>query len=194
MTNTTSGLKSEGRSFNYIPHSAVERIKTWRKEAERLTTNYQYRNEDFFEVIGRISVSFATLDFFTSELIRRLLPIDKKSQIPFTNRTTLGKKFNILEKMTDEKVIDSDVLADVHKVITEAQEVSLERNRYIHDQWVFNPKKISQGKIVRLKMDVSTNYNEETELTLRELYDFLNRIGELQKQFAGFLKRLPPYM
>ena len=57
-----------------------------------METNYQYKNEDFFKVIGHISVCFATLDSITSQLILRLLPIDKKNQIPFTDITTLGQK------------------------------------------------------------------------------------------------------
>ena len=111
----------------------------------------------------------------------------------FIDRTTLGQKLTILEHLTEDEVSDPNVLNDIQKALPDVQEVSRERNRYIHDQWIFRPDDIPEGKIGRAKLDIAQDGGlsiDTTELTIEELYKFLNRIGEFQKQFAGFVNRL----
>ncbi|MBN1292662.1 MAG: hypothetical protein JXB48_12550 [Candidatus Latescibacteria bacterium] len=151
-----------------------------------------YRNEDFFQVFGRICIFFATLDFFVSEVIIRLIKTNR--QIQLSENMTLGQKFKIISDLSPDQVIDPDILFDIKKILPEAIDVSRERNRYIHDQWVFNPELISKGKINRFTLNFppQTAYiNKQTELTINDLDAFLKRIGELQKKFGAFLDRLP---
>lgn len=59
-----------------------------------------YSNDDFIKVIGKISIFFATLDFFVSELIICILAKKVAPDAPpFSDKTTLGQKLRILESI-----------------------------------------------------------------------------------------------
>ena len=153
-----------------------------------------YNKENFFQVLGQISVFFATLDLFVSEVILSMCaPTSTNKWPPFNERTTLGQKLEYLEQTTQEDVSNPDVLADVHKALPEAITVSRERNRYIHDQWIFGPDDIPKGQIDRVTLVVGDGgmsfRGERITLTIQELYAFCSRIGKLQTQFAGFAER-----
>jgi len=156
-----------------------------------------YSDNDFFRVIGNISVYFATLDFFVSELIMRLIPITPNAiqqTPPFNERSTLGQKLRILQKMTHDDVVKPEILPQIHYVLPDAIEVSEERNRYIHDQWIFAPASISKGEIGRLKITIQKNWFpsfESSNHTIAELHEFLGKIDRLQKTFAEFVHALP---
>src|SRR5260221_5926104 len=108
----------------------------------------QYRNENFFQVIGEFTIFFATLDFFVSELILRIVHREGvTTKLPFRATDTLAEKLRILECLTPEQVANDELLAEIKNVLPEAQAASRERNRYIHDQWVFSPDIIREGKI-----------------------------------------------
>src|SRR5271169_6971775 len=103
-----------------------------------------YRNEDFFRIIGHISVFFATVDFFVSEVMIRLTALPGAS-VPFSDTATLGQKFERLGKLTSGDVTNPEVLSALHVELPRARAVAKERKRYIHDQWVFEPQLVASG-------------------------------------------------
>ena len=44
------------------------------------------------------------------------------------------------------------MLQNVNKLIDDATLISQERNRFMHDQWIFAPKDLEEGKISRLRL------------------------------------------
>lgn len=153
-------------------------------------------NEDFFQVLGKISIFFATLDFIVTELFVRLIDRTSVTRIPrITDRTTLGNKLSKLEKLNHGQVIDVELLDRIKDALPDARRISQERNRYTHDQWEFAKNNIRKGRIrrLRIRFDRDMRYRfEPMQLTLENLYAFMREIGALQKRFGAFLSELPP--
>jgi hypothetical protein len=149
-----------------------------------------YSDDDFFRILGHISVFFATLDLFASEVILRLTGWTSGTALPFGETATLGHKLTLLGEMRPEHVANSAVLLDLQRELPRAQTAARERNRYIHDQWIFDPTLIPQGRIRRARWPLGQAAVQE--LTLQELHSFLQEIGQLQRVFAGALRILHP--
>ena len=115
-----------------------------------------HKNEDFFKVFGHISVFFATLDFFVTYFIMqlvngKLLNLEKK-QIDSLSDRTLGQKFQFLKKIKEGDVKDGKVWSGLQKFLDDAIKLSEKRNRFIHDQWVFDNNAIKKGEIALHKL------------------------------------------
>lgn len=156
-----------------------------------------YRNEDFFQVFGHISVFFTTLDFFVTATLLQLVDKDKRVRaIAMADRTTLQQKFRLFEKLEERQVIDHALLGEIKSILPRALTVGERRNRFVHDLWKFAPNDISAGRIGRSRIQGLDRWTvrvvQEEETTIDELYTFLREIGTLQKDFGAFLGRLPP--
>jgi hypothetical protein len=143
-------------------------------------------HNDFFQEIGHISVFFATLDLFVSQVIDELTPYPA----PFKENSTLGQKLNILGDFKSEDVINPEMLAHLKTFLPRAKVAAAERNRYIHDQWIFDPKLISQGRIRRNRYSLKTL--DSKEMSIQDLTIFRDELGELQKVFAQAIKSWSP--
>jgi hypothetical protein len=140
-------------------------------------------NQDFFQEIGHISVFFATLDFFVSILIDQIT-INPQA-ISLAGTSTLAQKFRFLSKLNSEEVRDIVKLNEVKKYLSRAKMAAQERNRYIHDQWVFAPDLIPQGRIRRSRY--SSKRWDTKELSMSDLIAFRAELGELQKIFGNLI-------
>jgi hypothetical protein len=154
------------------------------------------RNEDFFEVFGLISVQFATLDVFVTLSILRLVAHDQRvKKIAMNNRTTLGQKIRIIQRLESRNVVKHDVLVQLHQLLPTALILSEKRNRFIHDLWLFDPEAVWIGKITRLTIEQLPNWKfaptRAEEHSLDSLREFVNEIGSMQKSFAAILEKLP---
>jgi len=151
-------------------------------------------NADFFQVFGHISVFFATWDMFTALLIVRL--VRPECEIPPSN-STLGKKLMFLERLNDDQVVNPELLTRIQTDLPDSKEVSRKRNRFIHDQWVFEPTLIAQDKIKRCTLRMEQNMGirfapmDQEEYHITDLYKFLETVGEQQKKYFGFAQELP---
>ena len=135
-----------------------------------------YRNEDFLRIIGHISVFFATLDFFVSEVMILLT-----GRVPFSDTATLGQKFDLLSKLKASDVTSAGVLLDLQVELPRAQAVAKERNRYIHDQWIFDSQLVAAGRIRRLKLVYGPPPQPvEEDFAISDLEAFLRQIGTRQ--------------
>ena len=149
--------------------------------------------------IGHITVFFSTLDFFVTRFIIELVTDDYKATKPSLNdNTTLGAKLARIEKLQDQDVISPQVLQHIKNFLPEAMEVSRIRNRFMHDQWVFNPETLAKGIINRVEFTDLKGWNTDSKLpmpyTEKDLEDVLSRIGALQTVFANAVETLqrPP--
>jgi len=74
--------------------------------------------------------------------------------------------------------------------------VANERNRHIHDMWIFDSDLVSQGRIRRARLEIdglrTGSLSEPEELTLEELYEFAKKVGDIQKIFGDALQVLDP--
>jgi hypothetical protein len=152
----------------------------------------EYTMDDFLQVIGRISVFFATLDFITSLVIIELIGRESTLPLPFSEKSTLTHKFYALEKMDPGKTSSPQVLNEIKLLLPHAIEVANERNRYIHDQWMFRPDLVRAGKIGRVRMNFVQKLGVPSEFSIDDLNQFLRSIGELQNQFSKFYGSIRP--
>ena len=152
-----------------------------------------YRDDDFYILFGKISTLFSSLDFFVTSVILKLIknPTTKK----ITNNTTLGQKLRILKSLTPSDVVDIEILNCTNSIINTAIIVSDDRNRFIHDLWVFNESNISQGIITKHRMtglnDFELRVGEDIcEYTLKDLDAEVQKILFIEAFFAELLHRL----
>lgn len=113
------------------------------------------------------------------------------------DRTTLGQKLNILSKLEEKDVEHPLVIIDLKKLLPEACEIAEERNRYIHDQWIFNELKIAKGEINRLKIKRKNQLNinvfetDEKTFNINSLKDFLNKVIDIQERVGKIVDSIP---
>lgn len=145
-----------------------------------------HKNKDFFQIIGHINIFFATLDFFASIL---LTEISKETYVKRPKLDApLGQKLRFFKNLKEEDVNDVSVLRQLKKYIDEAIDISDERNRYIHDQWVFNEQKIKKGYIDRFRIKEGSKGIDGVTLSFDDLQSFLKKIGDMQKNIAPLIK------
>ncbi|TKC57691.1 hypothetical protein FBD94_20680 [Pedobacter hiemivivus] len=113
---------------------------------------------------------------------------------PLKDSTTLGVKLKLLDALGEQDVISSVVLQQIKLVLPEAFKVANERNRFMHDQWVFAPQTLENGIINRMSLTDLKNWNTvptaEVPYTYSDLEDLLRRIGALQHTFGEAVNTL----
>jgi hypothetical protein len=150
-----------------------------------------YSNEDFFRIFGNISIFFATLDFITTLTILRLAK--KGTVATITDITTLQQKFRVLEGLRDDQAVDPAILAEVKSLLPAALKAGEKRNRFTHDQWLFDPSAIRDGKITHFEVKGLKEWKivaHEHQTSWEELAAFLCEIGQLQIKFGKINDRL----
>lgn len=151
-----------------------------------------YTNKDFLEIFGLISVRFATLDFLATNLFFNLV-VSKNKINSIDDKTTLGQKLKLLKELKPKDVKDGNILKELSGFIQEAIKIAEERNRYMHDQWVFDKEKISLGKISRFKIiKVGLHFKiiKDKELAIEEINDFSEKIYRMQGFFGQLLEKM----
>ena len=154
-----------------------------------------YTNEDFIQVIGSISILFSTWDLFSTILAIRLAK--RVTPLPNLDRKTLPQKLHLLKRLAASDVVNPEVLNRVHLALPEALAVAEERNRFIHDQWVFSPESVPLGEISLLSIQVVMGAEGRTVampvrmFRIEDLNAFLSAVGAQQKEFAALVSELP---
>ncbi|EGR1738183.1 hypothetical protein V8065_004599 [Vibrio parahaemolyticus] len=146
------------------------------------------RNEDYFAIIGKISIFFSTVDLFATEFILTLNSLESSSFRLPKETATLGMKIGLLESLVVVHPDARDALDYIHENLTSIKKVSNERNRYMHDQWVFAPDKIKNGYIDRIRL-TGSGLKETTTLSYRDLITFCNEVGHVQKIFCEAMRK-----
>ncbi|MFA7419334.1 MAG: hypothetical protein WCZ90_06570 [Melioribacteraceae bacterium] len=154
----------------------------------------KYTTESFFQLFGHINVFFATIDFIVTLVIYRLLKFENFKNSPINEKTTLKQKFRILKDVKAENVYDLNALKKINNFVDEAIELSEKRNRFIHDQWLFAPDLINEGKIGRLnlnKISMGSFTPQQETHSYEELVEFINKLGNMQKLVNYVFNLLP---
>ena len=137
-----------------------------------------YTNEDFFARIGRVSLLFATLDFYTSEILARL---QSGSSLPFKDTDTLGRKLKVMADLGSIGPEYQDLLAQLQAHLPTALAIAAERNRFIHDLWVFDAPLVAAGRIRRVRPRFEKGKpGEWRELTIADLDSFGDQLLAIQ--------------
>jgi len=154
-----------------------------------------FKNEDFFQKIGHICIFFATLDFFITLLFLRLIKDPKSKSLKNLNdNSTLRQKIELLNSVHESDVIDPKVLINFKKNYDKLVKIADERNRYIHDQWVFIEEDVAVGNITRLHL---TDFRKGVitpiphKVNIKDFDDFLKEIGGMQKLIGELANRVP---
>ncbi|HEX4145397.1 MAG TPA: hypothetical protein VHY91_17970 [Pirellulales bacterium] len=139
-------------------------------------------DNDFFQVLGRISVVFSALDLIVTLIIRGLVVNNLVK-----DKDTLGKKLMYLAKLQAHDVTDANVLNGIQSLLPKAQPIVESRNRFIHDQWVLDAQMVAAAAVRRIKLiDVADSACgiEWTKVTLSELNGFCDELVKLQYKFC----------
>jgi predicted RNA-binding Zn-ribbon protein involved in translation (DUF1610 family) len=165
------------------------------KSASGRDLDFPLTDRGFIELFGWISMYFATVDFLVTETILRLVYRDKVDWAnALSDRTTLGGKFRLLQRLRPDQVTDPTILREVQDQLPEALAISEMRNRFTHDNWMFDQALIATGRIGKIRLTGLDRWGLTTELTeyrIDELAEFFGRIGEMQQRFASLNSRLP---
>lgn len=143
---------------------------------------------NYMVVVGWITILFSTIDYYISEIILRLINDPDPNRLPFTDKTTLGRKLCFIEKLRPEQVTNIEALSAIQALLPEAMKISEERNRYIHDQWILKEALLKENKICRIRLRVTPDHKicgEETLLSMDDLQKCFAEIGELQKKIIA---------
>lgn len=151
--------------------------------------------EYIFQIIGQTTIFYATLDFLVTRFIIDMASLQfKATEKGFRDTTTLGQKLRIIEKWNDEDVISVSILNEVKLHLEDAILLSQERNRFMHDQWLFDPKDLTQGFIKRISFTDLTTWNTESNLSdpycIEDFNKLLERIAKQQISFSVYLDKL----
>ncbi len=146
------------------------------------------RNEDFFEIIGKVTVFFSTVDLLATELISKFKSIETEPFKLPKETATLGMKIGFIEKIVVTSPQAIAALNHIYENLTFIKEVANERNRYMHDQWIFNQEIIKSGRIERIRL-TSSGLKESTSLSYDDLNNFCNEVGKVQSIFAEAMKK-----
>ena len=157
-----------------------------------MNSSVKYSDNDFYQVLGRITAAFATWDYHVTTLI---LNLPSSKGISINDWTTLNKKLEKLKGLHPDQVKSPKVLEKLKNILPEAIRLSKDRNRYIHDHWVFNEDTISVGEIKKMRFTGSDKgiIKISTEkLSITALNNFLNEIILIHNKFGILLKYLEP--
>ena len=145
-----------------------------------------YSQDDYFKLLGKISVLFATLDFFVTEVI---LKIEKNEVDDFDlprKNATLGNKLRFLQDLKISSEFGLKTIRSLSYIFPEAIAISDERNRYIHDIWIFEENSISNGVIDRVRL-TSSGLKERSSLSIDEIKEFEIKVKSIQHPFVSVL-------
>lgn len=120
--------------------------------------------DEIFNMLGHITVFFATLDFLTTSLIFYLVTDEfKENKKRLSDAMTLANKFRFLQSLADDDVKNLDVLNRVRDFLDEAILIAQERNRFMHDQWEFKEDNLKDGVIKLFKITGLKEWKWKTE-------------------------------
>lgn len=145
-----------------------------------------FNEDDYFKSFGKISALFATLDFVVTEIILKIAKAEGNDFKLPRETATLGNKLRLLQESSASSAFALNVKKTLSNILPTAINIADERNRYIHDQWIFNPSTISSGKIDRIKL-TSTGLKERITLSIEEIKAFENDIASIQIPFFNVL-------
>ena len=151
--------------------------------------------QSVFQQFGHITVFFSTLDFFVTLFIIEIVSVEyKASKQPLNDYTTLGKKLRLIQNLSETDVIAPEVLVTVKQELDEAISVANERNRFMHDQWVFDPTTLEKGIINRMAFvdlkNWKTNSSGKIPYSEADLQSLQDRIASLQELFVDALNKV----
>lgn len=139
--------------------------------------------EEVLQLIGHVTVFYATLDVFVATLCHSLIPYGSVDRRRLRGAMTLGQRAKLLGELDSESVTNPDALREFQSRLPEIIELSEIRNRFIHDQWNFNQENLARGEIVSLRFEFGRDgglLTENTHYTAATMRALLKRVGEAQ--------------
>ena len=149
--------------------------------------------EEIFQFIGHVTVFYATLDVLMSMLCQSLIPYGSPVRRKIRGSMTLGQRARLLADLDAGTVTNSKALIELQKALPEIIELSEIRNRFIHDQWVFDEQNLERGDIDSFRIEFSKDGNlirETTRYTRTTMKRIIGRIGEAQKVVGNVMGKV----
>lgn len=149
--------------------------------------------EEIFQFIGHVTVFYATLDVFMAMLCHTLVPCGSPARRKIRGSMTLGQRARLLAELDADTVTSPKILIELQKALPEIIELSEIRNRFIHDQWVFNEQNLKRGEIDSFRIEFNKDgklLRETTLYTRATMKSLIGRIGEAQKVVGNVMGKL----
>ena len=149
--------------------------------------------EEIFQFIGHVTVFYATLDVFMAILCHTLVPYGSPVRRKIRGSMTLGQRSQLLAELDADTVTSPQTLIELQKVLPEIIKLSEIRNRFIHDQWVFDEQNLKRGEIDSFRIELSKDgklLRDTTRYTRETMNSLIGRIGEAQKVVGNVMGRV----
>jgi hypothetical protein len=137
-----------------------------------------FSKEDYFlRAIGRITVSFASLENVIAESIREFITNDYELYECITSGMSFNELLKLIGTLFNYRISDEDAIKQFNKLMGELDRLRVDRNDIIHSEW-FLPSSGSENAIRKkrtktVKKGLAVN---TYEYKLTELHDFNMRI------------------
>ena len=139
---------------------------------------------DYFALLGKVSVRLSQLDHLVSFAIGYLASKDNPGYVVYiTNEIiSIPARLKILDSLGD-KILPEKVNIELKKYISQIKGINKRRNSYIHTMWDtshtppyhFNWKKLDSSDIFeRVSFNNLQTLADDAEKTAQEFYDFMD--------------------
>ena len=139
--------------------------------------------EDYLKVIGSATATLSTYEFLLEQLIWKLLKLDITTGYGESLTTHMGfrQKIHVIGTLCEQKHKNSDISQDNYtiakKLLSKANEISVERNKIIHGIWGIDS---DTGATFLINLSAYGKFN--FQLKYSNIEDLNNFIGDVNKE------------
>ncbi len=138
-------------------------------------------NDDYFKVLGKITVNFSSLEIYLSFLIWNLATHELKVGKIITSELSFKAKIALFASLYRYQIGDIKKSSNVDKLIKSLTKAEEKRNIVIHSSWLVdeqNTKVIRHKTTSKLKYGLKDDFEDFTIDDLNEISDFISDVGK----------------
>ncbi|MBA4313049.1 MAG: hypothetical protein C0417_10515 [Chlorobiaceae bacterium] len=146
--------------------------------------------QEYYSALGRITVSTNHLEHWMRTC---LLIIHGPDIFRFLDAWLATANFErvhqVLQFSFSYKISDKPTLEKFADICKQINDLNMERNKYIHSQWLFA---IDDSFVIRTRKLKSTYSEHETEPSVAELNKLADDLGIVHKKLLAFINEVFP--
>ena len=151
-------------------------------------------SEDYLKAIGSATATLSTYEFLLEQLIWKLLGRDVTTGYGESLTTHMGfrQKIHVIGTLCEQQDINSDI-SQVHytiakKLLSKANEISVERNKIIHGLWGNDP---DTGATYLMNLSAYGKLNFQQKYSnIEDLNNFIGDVNMERGKLLVFIDRI----
>jgi hypothetical protein len=161
-----------------------------------LSANYDPKLDPYLQAIGRVALSWAEFEFNVNDAIWELANLERKVGTCLTSQLIgPGPRFRCLVALLNLRGTPSEIVKRINVLSADAEAVSRQRNRYLHDPMVWNKQ---DGSIHRMETTADRTVRHEIlPVEIKEIKALYQKIEHLGARFnflyAYVQAKTPPW-